>query len=168
MFVSGRPDPDVKDSDDDKAALWRLPAGGGEARVIATRPGGVSGVVVARRRHRRGRVGDAPGGDTRDEDEHRRKERKDRKISAILHETYPVRYWDHDLGPDAPRLFAGTLAAGRRRRGRRHGVRAVTLRDITPDAGRALAAATVYDITPDGSRSSAPGPCRSRAAAALP
>ena len=69
----------------------------GEARVIATRPGGVSGVVVARNA---GTVVVAsatlPGGDTRDEDERRRKERKDRKISAILHETYPVRYWDHE------------------------------------------------------------------------
>jgi dipeptidyl aminopeptidase/acylaminoacyl peptidase len=154
VFVSGRPDPDVKDSDDDKAALWRLP-GSGEARVIATRPGGVSGVVVAQNA---GTVVVAsatlPGGDTRDEDERRRKERKDRKISAILHETYPVRYWDHDLGPDAPRLFAGTLDTGDDD-GAAAGTEPdrVTLRDITPDAERALAGGdAVYDITPDGSR----------------
>ena len=27
-------------------------------------------------------------------------------MTAILHESAPVRYWDHDLGPDQPRLFA--------------------------------------------------------------
>src|SRR5436309_14578549 len=33
--------------DDEPAALWRLPAAG-EARSVLTRPGGVSGVAVAR------------------------------------------------------------------------------------------------------------------------
>lgn len=110
-FVSGRHDPDVKDSDDDRATLWLLPAGGGESRVIVTRPGGVSGVVARDSGTIVVASATLPGGDTRDEDERRRKERKDRKISAILHETYPVRYWDHDLGPDAPRLFVGTADA---------------------------------------------------------
>ena len=36
------------------------------------------------------------------------KGRKESKVSAILHETYPVRYWDHDLGPASTRLFAAT------------------------------------------------------------
>jgi dipeptidyl aminopeptidase/acylaminoacyl peptidase len=155
VFVSGRPDPDVKDSDDEKAALWQLPAGGGESRVIATRPGGVSGVVVA---PNTGTIVVAsatlPGGDTRDEDERRRKERKERKISAILHETYPVRYWDHDLGPDAPRLFAGALGT-EDGDGAQAGTEPerVTLRDVTPDAERALAGGdAVYDISPDGGR----------------
>ena len=50
LFVSARPDPAAAsdDADEPKSALWRLPAGGGEAGVVATRPGGVGGVVVAR------------------------------------------------------------------------------------------------------------------------
>jgi hypothetical protein len=37
IFTSARPDPDAKKSDerDDRAALWLLPAGRGEARLLA-------------------------------------------------------------------------------------------------------------------------------------
>src|SRR5690606_23039082 len=28
----------------------------------------------------------------------------------VLHSGYPVRYWDHDLGPDLPRLYAAEPA----------------------------------------------------------
>ena len=53
-----------------------------------------------------------PGGSDAEADEERRKKRKDAGVSAILHETYPVRYWDHDLGPAVPHLFwAGQLPA---------------------------------------------------------
>ncbi len=144
-FVSARPDPDADgDDDEEKPALWLLPAGGGEARVIATRPGGVSGVAVARGAGTL-LVGSAtlPGAVTAEDDAKRRRDRRDRKVSAILHESYPVRLWDHDLGPDAPRLLAGDPPAGDS-----DGVR---LRDLTPDAGRALAVDDVeYDISPDG------------------
>ncbi len=37
--------------------------------------------------------------------------RKKKKVSAILHEAYPVRYWDHDLGPAEPHLLALDLSA---------------------------------------------------------
>ena len=78
-----------------------------------------------------------PGGSDAEADEERRKQRKDAGVSAILHEAYPVRYWDHDLGPAVPHPFwAGQLPAedaGRRRRARR------ALRDLTPDAGRRTA-----------------------------
>jgi dipeptidyl aminopeptidase/acylaminoacyl peptidase len=48
LFTSARPDPDAKETPDDApAALWVLPAGGGEARVAGTRGGGVGGPVVA-------------------------------------------------------------------------------------------------------------------------
>ena len=125
VFTSERPDteaPDTggRDDDDAKAALWALPAGGGEARVVATRPGGLSGVVVAADA---GTIliasGTLPGAVTADDDEKRRKVRKDRKITAVLHESYPVRYWDHDLGPDAPRLLAGAHRTRRRHPARR-------------------------------------------------
>jgi dipeptidyl aminopeptidase/acylaminoacyl peptidase len=140
LFTSSRPDPD--DSDDDEVPmLWLLPAGGGEARVVAKRPGGVGGPVVAR---------DAgtivvssstfPSAETAEDDEAKRKERKENKVSAILHERFPVRRWDRDLGPDQPRLLVGSLGADG----------AVDLRDVTPDAGHALDEAT-YDISADGS-----------------
>src|SRR4051812_33135614 len=44
LFVSARPDPDeAEPKDDAPAALWLLPAGGGEARVVGSRPGGIDG-----------------------------------------------------------------------------------------------------------------------------
>ena len=42
----------------------------------------------------------------RADDARLRQERKDAGITAILHESAPVRFWDHDLGPDQLRLFA--------------------------------------------------------------
>ncbi|GAA1719994.1 S9 family peptidase [Isoptericola hypogeus] len=113
LFTSARPDPDAeKDDDDPKAALWLLPAEGGEARVVATAPGGLGGVLTAR---------DAdvvsvsapvlPRAAGLDEDAALRKERTDRKVSAVLHAGYPVRHWDHDLGPDQERRYAATLGS---------------------------------------------------------
>jgi len=46
LFTSTRPDPAVED-DEEVSLLWMLPAGGGEARVVASRPGGVGHVEVA-------------------------------------------------------------------------------------------------------------------------
>jgi len=46
LFLSARPVPGV--DDDPPASLWRLPAPGGEAEPIGTRPGGLGGPVVAR------------------------------------------------------------------------------------------------------------------------
>ena len=48
----------------------------------------------------------AGNGDSAADDARLRQERKDAGITAILHESAPVRFWDHDLGPDQPRLFA--------------------------------------------------------------
>ncbi|MDQ4119124.1 MAG: S9 family peptidase, partial [Actinomycetota bacterium] len=43
LFLSARPDPEgTGDAGDGPAALWSLPAGGGEARLVGTRPGGVA------------------------------------------------------------------------------------------------------------------------------
>src|SRR3954470_12383779 len=112
LFTSARPDPQAKD-DDPPAALWLLPAGGGEARVVASRAGGVEGAVVAADQ---GTVvlasNPLPAAAGGEDDEKRRKARKDLKVSAILHEQYPVRFWDADLGPDEVRLLAGRGAGG--------------------------------------------------------
>src|SRR5689334_20392752 len=51
LFTSRRPDPmnpGRKKDDGDGAALWLLPAGGGEARVVAALPGGVTAAEAAR------------------------------------------------------------------------------------------------------------------------
>ena len=142
LFASGRPDPDAKDAKDDApAALWLLPAGGGEARLVGSRPGGVGGPVPA--------AGTdvvvvssltLPSSSDGEDDARRRAARKDKKVSAILHSGYPVRFWDHDLGPDAPRLLAGIVPADG----------PVTWTDLTPEPGRALEEAS-YDVSVDGS-----------------
>jgi dipeptidyl aminopeptidase/acylaminoacyl peptidase len=145
LFTSEGSDPDAnkthESKDDPPAALWALPAGGGEARIAGLRPGGVHRIAVAR---------DAgtvvvssptlPAAADSAEDEQRRKQRKDKKVSAILHAGYPVRYWDHDLGPDEPRLIAGTVDPEQ----------PLEWTELTPAPGRALDHAE-YDVSPDGS-----------------
>ncbi|WP_344036128.1 S9 family peptidase, partial [Mycolicibacterium alvei] len=71
-----------------------------------------------------------------DDDKARREARKDTKVSAILHTGYPVRHWDHDLGPDQPHLFdLGDDEAGPQ--------------DLTADPGAALRE-TTFDLSADG------------------
>ncbi|GGO70912.1 peptidase S9 [Nonomuraea cavernae] len=136
LFTSARPDPAVKDSTDEAPSLWLLPRSGGEARQVAARPGGIGAVRTA------GDVvvfaSDVLDGEEATEEE-RRKARKDAGISAILHEGYPVRYWDHDLGPGRTRLFAGRLGDDRLE----------DVRDLTPDPGDALRE-VAFELTPDG------------------
>ncbi len=147
LFTSSRPDPQ-SDEDDAKAVLWLLPAGGGEARVVATRPGGVDSVEVAAQA---GTVVLAsktfPSSTDEETEAEKRKQRKDNKVAAILHEGVPVRFWDHDLGPDRPRLFAGSLTEGDDADGTDPRIR---LTDLTPDAGSATLEVG-YDVSPDGS-----------------
>jgi len=135
LFVSRRADTEsAAENQEAKSALWQLPAGGGEARLRATLPGGVAGVATA--------TGSPaivvsaqvlPGSETPERDEQRRKKRKDAGVSAILHESTPIRFWDHDLGPGQPRLF--TVGD--------------QLTDLTPQPGRALDE-QAFELTPDG------------------
>ena len=108
-FISARPDPDA-DADDPVAALWMIPAAGGEARPVISRPGGIQSVHT-------GRNGGVfvvaplmPAAEAADDPEKAdadlRNLRKEKKVTAILHTDASVRYWDSDLGPDAPHLFA--------------------------------------------------------------
>jgi dipeptidyl aminopeptidase/acylaminoacyl peptidase len=148
LFTSARPDPDTAENDDPEPALWSLPALGGEARLVLSRPGGISSVAVA------ADTDDVviaaatmPGGADAGTDEERRKSRKDAGVSAILHEAYPVRYWDHDLGPASPHLFwAGRLPAEEEAG---EGA-APELRDLTPDAGPPSGAGEEFALSPDG------------------
>ncbi|MFC6365991.1 S9 family peptidase, partial [Nonomuraea thailandensis] len=41
LFTSARPDPTAKEPGEEVPALWLLPRAGGEARQVATRPGGI-------------------------------------------------------------------------------------------------------------------------------
>ncbi len=118
LFTSRRANPDAKPDDEreEVAALWLLPVGG-EAHEIARPPGGVQEIAVAADSGQfvfRAPV--LPGADNPDHDERRRKARKDAGVSAILHEQSPVRFWDHDLGPDQSHLFAaGSVPSDGRR-----------------------------------------------------
>jgi len=139
LFTSARPDPDGDDDEDARAALWRLPLGG-EAHVLATRPGGVSAPLAARDAPVVVALSDTlPGSTDAADDERRRAVRKERKVSAVLHEGYPVRHWDSDLGPGQPRLVAAGLDTDE-----------PAWRDLTPEPGRALDLAGL-DLAPDGS-----------------
>ncbi|TYP90676.1 S9 family peptidase [Blastococcus xanthinilyticus] len=148
LFTSARPDPDAAAEDEPRPALWSLPPGGGEARPVLSRPGGISSFTVAAAS---GDVvvvaGTMPGGSDPDADQELRKRRKDAGVSAILHEDYPVRYWDHDLGPAAPHLFwAGRPSADEEPVG---GTPAV-LRDLTPEALPPTGAGDDIALSPDG------------------
>jgi dipeptidyl aminopeptidase/acylaminoacyl peptidase len=146
LFTSARDDPEAAPADKpdgEVAGLWLLPAGGGEARQVAATPAGIDRLRVARDA---GAVvyatGVHPGADDLAADERRDKARGDAGVSALLFETYPVRYWDHYLGPRQPRLYAAAPPAaddGRMAPGR----------PLTPTAGRALDEVDVA-VTPDG------------------
>jgi dipeptidyl aminopeptidase/acylaminoacyl peptidase len=106
-FTSARPDPDAAEGGDEPVpALWRIPAVGGEARVVLSRPGGVGGVLCARDAERTLVSAGLMAG-ARTETEHKALStvRKDASVDAILHDGYPIRFWDHDLGPSHPALF---------------------------------------------------------------
>jgi dipeptidyl aminopeptidase/acylaminoacyl peptidase len=143
LFSSRRPDTEAKPDEDseDRAALWLLPEAG-EARQVAHRGGDVGDVAVARESgHVAFTASTLPGADSVEDDEKRRQARKDAGVTAILHESYPVRYWDHDLGPDESHvLFSEPAPVG--------DGRLTAVRDLTPDAdgnvGEGLA------VSPDG------------------
>ena len=144
LFTSARPEAERGDDDEARAALWLQPVGGGDARVIARPPGGVHGVRVSDT----GTVvaGSAllPSSTGPDADRDARRQRKEAGVSAILHEGYPVRHWDHDLGPDRPRLLTAELTDVVLSDAELH------LRDLTGHAGRALDSEGDWDLSPDG------------------
>ena len=131
LFVAARPS---TDDDSPPASLWRLPAAGGEAVEELALPAGVTGVRTAAQAEVA--VVSAPllaSATDADDDRRLRDLRKDNKVSAILHTSYPVRHWDHDLGPDDPHLLDVDGA-----------------RDLTPAPGHALQHAD-FEVSDDGS-----------------
>ena len=107
LFVSARPDSEG-DADDESGQLWLLPAAGGEARPVTRLAGGVDAIAATAEASDRVVISAPllPGGDTLESEAALRAKRKEKKVSAILHDTYPVRFWDHDLGPAEPHLLS--------------------------------------------------------------
>jgi dipeptidyl aminopeptidase/acylaminoacyl peptidase len=161
LFTSKRPDPGAGPARQDGAAaegaaLWLLPPGGGEARIVTALPGGVTAAEVARDvgtvvlsslvLPAAGRDGAADGSSAAD-DARLRKERGDAGVTAILHESAPIRYWDHDLGPDQVRLFS--VDPGQLHEAAEPAEDFSGLQDLTPEPGRALDD-EAFALTPDG------------------
>ncbi|WP_409331556.1 S9 family peptidase [Trujillonella humicola] len=150
LFTSARPDPAAgADAGDPKPALWSLPADGGEARLVAGHPGGIGGVTVA------AGSGDVvvaaramPGAADTDEEAARRKARKDAGVTAVLHERYPVRYWDSDLGPETSHLYWAGQLPGEDPSGAPG--EPVPLRDLTPGARPPAGGGEDPVLSPDG------------------
>ena len=141
LFSSKRAVP-ASDEDGPKestSALWCLPASGGESYVLARRDGGwgevlaspdTDTVVLGVLMH--------AGAEDEQQDAARREARRKKKVGALLHEGYPVRLWDHDLGPEATRLKVATVAASD------SGDLALSdLRDLTGDVGRSIRSAVL-------------------------
>jgi dipeptidyl aminopeptidase/acylaminoacyl peptidase len=127
--------------DGDVSALWVLPAVGGEAQLLAWRAGGVIHPYPARAAASLVTTAKVlPGARDEADDARLRRQRAERKVDAILHTGYPVRLWDHDLGPDHPHLLATSLLDD-------GGVG--DWQDLTPGVGPVLEEAGVA-ITPDG------------------
>jgi dipeptidyl aminopeptidase/acylaminoacyl peptidase len=106
LFTSTRPDPDGVE---DEAALWQLPPRG-EPSVRARRSGGLAAPVVATASGHVLVTGSRLVRSDDADDAERRRTRKDRKISAIMHAGMPIRFWDHELGAESARLLV--LAPG--------------------------------------------------------
>jgi dipeptidyl aminopeptidase/acylaminoacyl peptidase len=132
LFTSRRPDPTVESGEDEPAALWVLPHHGGEARQVLAPGDGIASFAVARDTGHvvvttTVPVGEVPAkidDDSRtssdDQGEHADREtfltaaddpaaalraaRKKAGVSARLHDRFPVRFWDHDLGPGRPQI----------------------------------------------------------------
>jgi dipeptidyl aminopeptidase/acylaminoacyl peptidase len=132
LFTSRRPDPTAETADDEPAALWVLPHHGGEARQVLNPGDGVASFAVARDSGHvvvttTVPVGEAPAKidddsptSSVDQGEHAdrgtfltsppdaaaafRSARKKAGVSARLHDRFPVRFWDHDLGPGRPQI----------------------------------------------------------------
>ncbi|MEV6344289.1 S9 family peptidase [Actinoplanes sp. NPDC051851] len=136
LFTSARPRPEGGTDEKAAAALWRQPSGG-DAHVVASPPGGVGQVVVSANGTTLFGSGLLPSSVDLAAEQKARDRRKESGVSAILHEGYPVRFWDHDLGPARTRLLVLEPDG--------------EPRDVTGYAGAALDDGEgSWDLTPDG------------------
>ncbi|RCS85480.1 alpha/beta fold hydrolase [Brevibacterium aurantiacum] len=106
-FAAKRIGEDGKDAQ--SPSLWALPETG-EARKLADHDGGYSRLDVKGQTL----VAQPPVHTwAADEDEHQEysRERRESKVSGILHSGFPIRRWDHDLGPGRETLAIADLNA---------------------------------------------------------
>lgn len=143
-FTSARPDPLGEDGDDGQAAVWVLPERG-EPRPVASGSAALSLAGVATDGTLLTTTSVLAGGELAD-DAQRRAERRQRKVSAILHTGMPVRYWDHEVGDVSPRavLARPDADAG----GDPLAVRELT--DLTPGADTVALLNAALDLSADG------------------
>lgn len=138
VFASARPDVTLKEDEAD-ARVFLLPQDGGEARPLLSVPGGVDAIVAARSAPVAVLKCDLfPGSADLTADAAKAKARKEAGAAGMLFDGFPIRFWDHDLGPRQARLLRIEIREGR-----------PDVADLTPDAGGALMEAA-YDVSPDG------------------
>ena len=137
-FTTSRPDPDVADDPlEELPGLWLLPLDGAEARPVLLPPGGIDAIAPARDVPVVALgVPSHPGTTSTDEDLERAKARKDAGVTAQLFDSYPIRYWDHYLGPRQRRLGVLNLETDE-------------VREVLDGSGRALDTVD-FALTPDG------------------
>jgi dipeptidyl aminopeptidase/acylaminoacyl peptidase len=147
LFVSPRPrpEPGPEPEPGSRAGLWLLPAAGGEARDVVTAAGGIEALRAARGARTVALVASRfPGTDTAQADAQRAAARTQAGVSAVLFERYPIRHWDHYLGPRERHLLALALPEEEEP--------IPEPRDLLPDAGASFDALehVGFDLTPDG------------------
>lgn len=148
LFTAARPQPlDEPEADpardEDVPALWLLPAGPGEARRVHARAAAVEQVRVARDSGTVVLASAAfPGSASDAADAERAAARESAGVAAVLFDSYPVRFWDSDLGPRSPHLWSAAAPSG--------DASLTPVQDRTPAAGSALVDAS-FDLAPDGS-----------------
>jgi dipeptidyl aminopeptidase/acylaminoacyl peptidase len=139
LFTSARPKEDASGEDEKVQRLWLLPSHGGEPRVVADPPGGIEDFAIARDGATVVYAASTMAGDDATE---RFDRRKAAGITATLHESLPVRSWDHQIGPAERRLYAAPAPGTPESE-------LGTPRDLTPESGLALQD-QAFAITPDG------------------
>lgn len=133
LFSSARPDPEGE-ADEDQPAIWNLPDTG-EARVLASAPGGLSMAGVADDGSILATTSVLAGGSLEDDSE-RRAARKDAGRTDIWHTGMPIRQWDHEIGVESGRLVLVSPQG--------------ELTDLTPDTDTVALLTASADISPDG------------------
>jgi dipeptidyl aminopeptidase/acylaminoacyl peptidase len=141
LLIDRRPDPgtapDAPAAKDESSALWRLPAGGGEARYVTGTPAGILEARVARDTGTTVVLSEVfPDAETLDEDREKAEARTKAGTSALLFEGYPFRFWDAPLAPRSRRLFVVEPDG--------------SLRDLTGNVGGSISPEGSFDLTPDG------------------